>query len=80
MRAKPVLWTFIATSVAAFMVSLDNLVVTMALPSIRSDLHAGLSQLEWTVNAYTLSFAVFLLTGAPAPCRASAPRSCCRCR
>ncbi len=64
MRAKPVLWTFIATSVAAFMVSLDNLVVTMALPSIRSDLHAGLSQLEWTVNAYTLSFAVFLLTGA----------------
>ena len=64
MRAKPVLWTFIATSVAAFMVSLDNLVVTMALPSIRADLHAGLSQLEWTVNAYTLSFAVFLLTGA----------------
>ncbi|MGI8696258.1 MAG: DHA2 family efflux MFS transporter permease subunit [Mycobacteriales bacterium] len=57
-------WTFVLTSVAAFMVNLDNLVVTMALPSIRADLHAGLSQLEWTVNAYTLGFAVFLLTGA----------------
>lgn len=58
------IWTFVVTSVAAFMVSLDNLVVTMALPSIRAGLHAGLSELEWTVNAYTLGFAVFLLTGA----------------
>ena len=57
-------WTFVVTSIAAFMVSLDNLVVTMALPSIRQDLHAGLSGLEWTVNAYTLTFAVFLLTAA----------------
>ncbi len=52
------------TSVALFMVTLDNLVVTMALPVIREDLGASLSQLEWTVNAYTLTFAVFLLTGA----------------
>ncbi len=58
------LWTFIITSVALFMVTLDNLVVTMALPVIREDLNASLSQLEWTVNAYTLTFAVFLLTGA----------------
>jgi EmrB/QacA subfamily drug resistance transporter len=46
------------------MVSLDNLVVTTALPVIRHELHASISQLEWTVNAYTLTFAVLLLTGA----------------
>jgi EmrB/QacA subfamily drug resistance transporter len=46
------------------MVSLDNLVVTTALPVIRRDLHATLQGLEWTVNAYTLTFAVLLLTGA----------------
>src|SRR5207244_5696257 len=57
-------WTFIVTSVALFMVTLDNLVVTTALPVIRRDLHADLQQLEWTVNAYTLTFAVLLLTGA----------------
>ena len=55
---------FLITSVALFMVTLDNLVVTTALPVIRSDLHAGLQGLEWTVNAYTLTFAVLLLTGA----------------
>ena len=58
------IWTFAITSVALFMVTLDNLVVTTALPVIREDLHASLSQLEWTVNAYTLTFAVLLLTGA----------------
>ena len=58
------IWTFIITSVAAFMVGLDNLVVTMALPSIRSHLHASLASLEWTINAYTLSFAVLIITGA----------------
>src|ERR1700747_1268334 len=57
-------WTFAITSVALFMVTLDNLVVTTALPVIRHSLHASLSQLEWTVNAYTLTFAVLLLTGA----------------
>ncbi|MFL5954446.1 MAG: DHA2 family efflux MFS transporter permease subunit [Gaiellaceae bacterium] len=57
-------WTFALTSAALFMVTLDNLVVTTALPVIRTDLHAGLSGLEWTVNAYTLTFAVLLLTGA----------------
>jgi EmrB/QacA subfamily drug resistance transporter len=58
------IWTLALTSVALFMVSLDNLVVTTALPVIRRDLHASISQLEWTVNAYTLTFAVLLLTGA----------------
>jgi len=57
-------WTLAVTSVAIFMVSLDNLVVTNALTSIREDLGASLEALEWTVNAYTLAFAVFLLTGA----------------
>jgi EmrB/QacA subfamily drug resistance transporter len=58
------LWTFVITSVALFMVTLDNLVVTTALPVIRKDLGASLADLEWTVNAYTLTFAVLLLTGA----------------
>jgi len=58
------IWTFIVTSLAVFMVSLDNLVVTTALPVIKADLGASLSGLEWTVNAYTLTFAVLLLTGA----------------
>lgn len=58
------IWTFVVTSVAVFMVSLDNLVVTTALPVIKRDLGASLSGLEWTVNAYTLTFAVLLLTGA----------------
>jgi EmrB/QacA subfamily drug resistance transporter len=58
------LWTFAITSVAVFMTTLDNLVVTTALPVLRDDLHASLSGLEWTVNAYTLTFAVLLLTGA----------------
>src|SRR5688500_10684675 len=62
-RAKT-LWTFAGTSIALFMVVLDNLVVSTALPVIRVDLGAGIEQLEWTVNAYTLTFAVFLLTGA----------------
>src|ERR1700722_7187880 len=61
---RTMIWTVIITSVAVFMVSLDNLVVTTALPSIREHLHASLESLEWTVNAYTLTFAVLLLTGA----------------
>jgi len=57
-------WTLAVSSLAIFMVSLDNLVVTNALTSIREDLGASLEALEWTVNGYTLAFAVFLLTGA----------------
>src|SRR5919199_4570165 len=58
------LWTFAITSLALFMATLDNLVVTTALPVIRVGLHASIEGLEWTVNAYTLTFAVLLLTGA----------------
>jgi EmrB/QacA subfamily drug resistance transporter len=57
-------WTLAITGIALFMASLDNLVVTFALPTIRTDLHASVQQLEWTVNAYTLTFAVLLLTGS----------------
>src|SRR4051812_38267147 len=57
-------WALAITSLAVFMVTLDNLVVTTAIPVIREDLHASLSGLQWTVNAYTLTFAVLLLTGA----------------
>jgi EmrB/QacA subfamily drug resistance transporter len=58
------IWTFAITSVALFMTTLDNLVVTTALPVIRKDLNASLGGLEWTVNGYTLTFAVLLVTGA----------------
>ena len=57
-------WTLGIVSVALFMVVLDNLVVTIALPSIRRDLGASVQSLEWTVNAYVLAYAVLLLTGA----------------
>src|SRR5271155_2857670 len=57
-------WAVLITGLALFMASLDNLVVTTALPVIRVHLHAGLSGLEWTVNAYTLTFAVLLLSAA----------------
>ena len=57
-------WTFLITAMAVFMAALDNLVVTTALPVIRADFGATLPELEWMVNAYTLTFAVLLLTGA----------------
>ncbi|MET9481862.1 MFS transporter [Streptomyces sp. NPDC006638] len=57
-------WALIITGVAGFMAALDNLVVTTALPSIREDLGGALEDLEWTVNAYTLTFAVLLMFGA----------------
>jgi EmrB/QacA subfamily drug resistance transporter len=61
---RSTLWTFVVTSIALVMVTLDNLVVTTAIPVIRDDLGASLEDLEWTVNAYTLTFAVLLMTGA----------------
>jgi EmrB/QacA subfamily drug resistance transporter len=57
-------WTLALAGLAAFMTALDTLVVTTALPVLRVDLHASLSGLEWTVNAYNLAFACLLLTGA----------------
>lgn len=57
-------WALVITGAAGFMAALDNLVVTTALPSIREDLGGKLADLEWTVNAYTLTFAVLLMFGA----------------
>src|ERR671918_711794 len=57
-------WTLVVAGIALFMTALDNLVVGVALPSIREDLGGSIEALEWTVNAYTLSFAVLLITGA----------------
>jgi EmrB/QacA subfamily drug resistance transporter len=62
-RSRPA-WTLALTSLGLFMVALDTLVVTTALPVLRTDLGASLADLEWTVNAYNLAFACFLLTGA----------------
>src|SRR3954463_14960990 len=56
-------WTLAAMCFALFMIMLDNTVVNVALPSIQKDLGATVSSLEWTVNAYTLTFAVLLVTG-----------------
>src|SRR4029453_7816461 len=57
-------WVLVLSSLASFMVVLDMLVVATALSAIQRDLGASLEDLEWTVNAYTLSFAVLLMTGA----------------
>jgi EmrB/QacA subfamily drug resistance transporter len=57
-------WTLVVASVALMMPFLDSLVVTTALPALRVSLHSSLASLEWTVNAYNLSFACLLLTGA----------------
>jgi EmrB/QacA subfamily drug resistance transporter len=57
-------WTLVLASLGVFMTALDTLVVTTALPVLRADLGASLTDLEWTVNAYNLSFACLLLTGA----------------
>src|ERR1700752_4106691 len=57
-------WTLAIVSIGLFMVVLDNLVVSVALPSIHRELGASIQSLEWTVNAYVLAYAVLLLTGA----------------
>src|ERR1700750_256188 len=60
-------WTLAAVSVGLFMIMLDNTVVNVALPSMRSSLHMTLSELEWVVAGYALTFAAFvLLRGQPA--------------
>src|SRR6476619_1002971 len=56
-------WTLGAVSFGLFMIMLDNTIVNVALPSIQSDLHIGISELEWVVNGYALTFAVLMLTG-----------------
>lgn len=57
-------WTLALASVGSFMVVLDLLVVATALTAIQRDLHASIEDLEWTINAYTLSFAALLMTAS----------------
>jgi EmrB/QacA subfamily drug resistance transporter len=57
-------WVLVLASLASFMAALDTLVVSTALTTIRLDLSASIEQLEWTVNAYNVSFAVLLMTAA----------------
>jgi EmrB/QacA subfamily drug resistance transporter len=64
MTTKTRWWTFAIVSLALFMTMLDNLVVITALPSIRRALGASVSDLEWMVNAYTLTFATLMMIGA----------------
>jgi len=59
-------WVLALTSLAALMIMIDALEVTTALHAIQLDLHASIGDLEWTINAYTLCFAVLLMA-----CRAS---------
>src|SRR6266513_3959485 len=61
---RSIAWVVVLTGIGSFMGALDTLVVSTALPTIRLDLGASVSQLEWTVNAYNLSFAVMLITAA----------------
>jgi EmrB/QacA subfamily drug resistance transporter len=63
-RNRPLAAVLAAVGIPTFMVTLDNLVVSTALPVIRTDLGASLTDLQWFVNAYTLPFAAFLLTAA----------------
>ncbi|HZU12412.1 MAG TPA: DHA2 family efflux MFS transporter permease subunit [Chloroflexota bacterium] len=64
MTTRSRVWTFAIVSLALFMAMLDNLVVITALPAIKRALGASVSDLEWTVNAYTLAFAVLMMTGS----------------
>ena len=57
-------WTLALTSIGLFMVTLDALVVATALPAIQRDVHASISTLEWTVNAYALTYAAGIVTAA----------------
>lgn len=63
-RSAPVWLAVLATSLPMFMATLDNLVMTTALPVVRADLGATVGELSWFVNAYTLAFATFMLPAA----------------
>jgi len=57
-------WTLVLAAFGAFITALDVVVVSTALPTLHAQLHAGLADLEWTINAYNLVFACFMLTAA----------------
>ncbi len=63
-RTVPLWLAVVATSLPMFMATLDNLVMTSALPVVRADLGASVDQLAWFLNSYTLAFATFMLPAA----------------
>ena len=63
-RRVPVWLALVAASLPMFMATLDNLVMTSALPVIRADLGSSVGQLSWFMNSYTLAFATFMLPAA----------------
>lgn len=65
-RRAPVWLAVLAASLPMFMATLDNLVLTTALPVVQADLGASVGQLSWFLNAYTLTFATFMLPAAAA--------------
>jgi MFS family permease len=71
-------WTLIAVCTAIFMLLLDITVVNVALPDIQRSLHSSFSDLQWVVDAYSLTLAAFLLTaGVVGDARSSPPGWCC---
>ena len=68
-RRTPVWLAIVAASLPMFMATLDNLVMTTALPVLQVELSASLEQLQWMVNAYTLSFASLMIAAATPPVR-----------
>src|SRR6185295_18346483 len=56
-------WTLGAVSLGLFMIMLDNTIVNVALPTIQGSLHLKISELEWVVAGYALTFGAFMLTG-----------------
>src|SRR3954462_9462332 len=56
-------WTLVAVAFGLFMIMLDNTIVNVALPTLQRSLHLGISELEWVVTGYALSFGAFMLTG-----------------
>jgi EmrB/QacA subfamily drug resistance transporter len=63
-RSAPAGWTLALAAIGTFLTALDIVVVATALPTLRTHLHASLADLEWTINAYNLVLACFMLTGA----------------
>ena len=63
-RSRPFAWVVIAASLPMFMATLDNLVMTNALPVLHTELGASIEELQWFVNAYTLAFASLILVAS----------------
>ncbi|WP_456152616.1 MFS transporter, partial [Microbispora rosea] len=79
LRSAPGRWVLLTTVLGSGMATLDGTVVNVALPALGRDLHAGMSGLQWTVNAYTLTMAALILLGGSLGDRLGRRRSSCSC-